>query len=282
MPVTAGVELCGAPQLTCESVTDRHTMLSAVFGQPEADRQEQTGSSPDNGSPFWTYLVYLPLRNAPKELKIGVPSDAHVCFGEDLSKCDKRRRSISTSRLWDGTSIQQGGVASRAGNEYDAVIGRVLGVDIHNFGFAGNGKMELSVAKYLSMVEASVLVIDCLPNMDAEAVANQTIPLVQYLRNNGHATTPIVLAEGTPYPGEWLNGPPFMDTPKNVALKKAFDTLVGPLGVTGLHYVKGTDLFDETFVNPTVGGVHSSDLGQYMIANFYVKFLPTILDASWR
>ena len=62
---------------------------------------------------------------------------------------------------------------------------RVSAVDIHNFGFAGNGKMELSVAKYLSMVEASVLVIDCLPNMDAEAVANQTIPLVQYLRNNG-------------------------------------------------------------------------------------------------
>ena len=32
-------------------------------------------------------------------------------------------------------------------------------------------------------------------------------------------------------------------------------------------------------VNPTVGGVHSSDLGQYEIADFYVGFLPSVLAA---
>ena len=29
--------------------------------------------------------------------------------------------------------------------------------------------------------------------------------------------------------------------------------------------------------NPTVDGTHSSDLGQYAIANFYVNWLPSIL-----
>ena len=100
------------------------------------------------------------------------------------------------------------------------------------------------------------------------------------MRKHGHTTTPIVLAEGTPYPAEWLNGPPYADASKNAALKQAFDTLVGSLGVKGLHYVKGSDLFKSEFVNPTVGGVHSSDLGQYMIADFYVKFLPTLLKKS--
>ena len=31
-------------------------------------------------------------------------------------------------------------------------------------------------------------------------------------------------------------------------------------------------------VNPTVGGIHSSDLGQYEIADFYMGFLPSIIN----
>ena len=105
-----------------------------------------------------------------------------------------------------------------------------------------------------------------------------TIPLVQYLRKSSlHKSTPIVLVEGTPYPGEWLNGPPFADTTKNHALRQSFDELITN-GVESLYYVYGKDLFKSPFINPTVGGVHSSDLGQYMIADYYVDFLPTILQ----
>lgn len=39
--------------------------------------------------------------------------------------------------VWYGTSIQQGGVASRAGNLYDAIISRRLSREVLNFGFAG-------------------------------------------------------------------------------------------------------------------------------------------------
>ncbi len=285
IPITKGIELCGVLKdklISCENVTSSHAMMSGVFHKPEPVGQKESEQNT-----YWTYLVYLPLRNAPKELSVGVPSNALVCskINEKSSQmsgigdCKDAAPSFDENKpiVWYGTSIQQGGVASRAGNEYDAIISRALGVDIHNFGFAGNGKMELSVAKYLAMVPASVLIIDCLPNMDAASVTERTIPLVQFLRKNGHATTPIVLAEGTPYPAEWLNGSPYADTAKNEALKQAFDTLVGTLGVKGLYYVKGSDLFKSKLVNPTVGGVHSSDLGQYMIADYYVGFLPAVL-----
>ena len=64
--------------------------------------------------------------------------------------------------LSDGTSIQQGGVASRAGTAYDAVISRALGREIFNIGFANNGVMELSVAAMLvDIKEAAAIVIDC-------------------------------------------------------------------------------------------------------------------------
>jgi len=167
-------------------------------------------------------------------------------------------------------------VASRAGTEYDAIISRALELEIVNFGFAGNGVMEISVARWISMVSASLIVIDCLPNMDASMVANRTEPLVRYLREHGHPTTPIALAEGTPYPDQWVNGPPYADGPKNLALQEAYDGLVRA-GDKNLHYVRSSSLFKSPLVNPTVGGVHSSDLGQYEIADYYVKALPGII-----
>lgn len=56
-----------------------------------------------------------------------------------LSRINRRRVTCG--------SIQQGGVASRPGHEYDAFLSRELGREIFNFGFAGNGVEEISVAQ---------------------------------------------------------------------------------------------------------------------------------------
>jgi hypothetical protein len=84
-------------------------------------------------------------------------------------------------------------VAARAGNTYDAVISRALNREVLNFGFANNGAMEPAVTAVIAKVDAAVIVFDCLPDMDAGEVANRTVPLVNYLRKNGHANTPIIL-----------------------------------------------------------------------------------------
>ena len=63
------------------------------------------------------------------------------------------------------------------------------------------------MAKHLVTLNAAVIVLDCLPNMNAASVAAKTVPLVNYLRAHGHATTPIVLAEIPPTTCEdsWFN-----------------------------------------------------------------------------
>jgi hypothetical protein len=43
-------------------------------------------------------------------------------------------------------------------------------------------------------------VVDCDWNMDAPTIAKNAVPLVQYIRANGHPNTPIVMAEGTDWP----------------------------------------------------------------------------------
>eukprot|EP00948_MAST-09A_sp_MAST-9A-sp1_P001658 g1658.t1 len=254
---------------------DNQINVSGSFDRPQPETQKA-----DKIPSWWTYLIYLPLRNAPANITLGIPSDSSICGKNDATcsfdvapRFDAKFKPI----VWYGTSIQQGAAASRAGNEYDAIVSRALSVEIHNFGFAGNGIMELSVAKYLSMAEASIIVIDCLPNMQAANVSLKTIPLVKYLRKSrNHRYTPIILAEGTPYPGEWLNGPPYDDASKNAALRTAYDSLIAD-GVKNLHYVEGKNLFKSPLVNPTVGGVHGSDLGQYEITDYYAKYLPKIL-----
>jgi hypothetical protein len=141
--------------------------------------------------------------------------------------------------------------------------------------------MELSVGSLLAQSEAAAIVIDCLPGMGAELVANRTAPLVRLLRANGHATTPIVLAEGTPAPGDWLASSLSGDwaDARNDALLAAYHSLTAA-GDTGLHYVRAADLFryrPDPTANPTVCGVHPGDLGQYEMAEFYAHFLPTLL-----
>ena len=185
--------------------------------------------------------------------------------------------------VWYGTSIQQGGVASRAGNLYDAIIGRRLSREVLNFGFAGNGHEDIGVAKYLVTLDAAVIVLDCLPNMKAATVAAKTVPLVKYLRAHGHAATPIVMAEIPPKcESMWFNTASLANNAAmNTALRQSYINLTAG-GDTNLHYVYGYQILageegEGAWANPTVGGTHPGDLGQYDMADFYAAFLPTIV-----
>ena len=76
------------------------------------------------------YHVNLPLYNGTKSLEIGVPKDA--------SFTPIPPRTIKPI-LFYGTSITQGGCASRSGMSYQAILGRILNIDFVNLGFSGNG-----------------------------------------------------------------------------------------------------------------------------------------------
>ena len=243
-----------------------------------------------------TYLIYLPVRNTLVDDSgaVGVPAGhylagtaATVAGGDATAAAGDTAPQLRGGKgqiVWYGTSIQQGGVASRAGNLYDAIIGRRLSREVLNFGFAGNGHEDIGVAKWLVTLDAAVIVLDCLPNMQAATVAAKTVPLVKYLRANGHATTPIVMAEIPPTcESNWFNTAKGLakNAAMNAALHLAYENLTAS-GDTNLHYVHGSQILageegEGAFVNPTVGGTHPADLGQYDMADFYSKFLPTVI-----
>ena len=102
------------------------------------------------------YMLYLPLYNGTMSLRIGVPPTAV------MARPDNRP---GKPVVFYGTSITQGGCASRPGMAYPAIIGRRLDRETINLGFSGNGRMEPELADLLSDIDASAYVIDCMPNM---------------------------------------------------------------------------------------------------------------------
>ena len=58
--------------------------------------------------------------------------------------------------VWYGTSIAQGGVASRPGMAFTNILSRRLGRPVLNFGFSGNGHMDVGVGVWLAQLDAAL------------------------------------------------------------------------------------------------------------------------------
>ena len=202
------------------------------------------------------YMLYLPLYNGVEALEIGVAAKA------DFRPCTPRKVKPV---VFYGTSIMQGGCASRPGMCHTAILGRRLDRPTINLGFSGNGKMEAEIAELLAELDASVYVIDCLPNMNGTMVAQRTEPLIRILRK-AHARTPIVLVEDRTYSNAFLlPSKQKYHVQNRAALRKAYDSLVSS-GVKELYYVHGDHLLGDDG-NATVDGSHPTDLGFMRLAD---------------
>lgn len=208
------------------------------------------------------YLLYLPLYNGTIALEIGIPADAKL-----INPAPRKQRPICVY----GTSIVQGGCASRPGMAHVAILGRMLDVPTINLGFSGNGRMEPALAELVAELDAGVYVLDCVPNMSAEQVKERTIPFVLRLREL-RPDTPIVMVEGVSHQNavfipEFRSG----QNEKNAALRTAFEQLQAK-GVKGLTYVPRAGLLGDDDEG-TVDGTHPTDLGFYRFAEKLVPVL---------
>ena len=164
-----------------------------------------------------------------------------------------------------GTSIVQGGCASRPGMAYPAILGRRLGREQINLGFSGNAWSEPEVAQLLAELDPAVYVLDPLPNMKEEWVAPRLEQFVAILRA-AHPTTPIVLVENVPIPTGILWGCGASVTQKaNARLRELYHRLVRA-GDKKLLYVPAEGLLGAD-TEGTVDGTHPTDLGFLRMAD---------------
>ena len=238
-------------------------------GRPSAQTNEAKliGDVPEGEH---EYLLYLPLYNGIEKLEIGVAPGATLAKGPAYPA--DRAKPIAIY----GTSIVQGGCASRPGMAHTNIVGRMLDRPVINLGFSGNGKMELELADLLAEIDAAAYVLDCAPNMNADLISERDVPFVHRLREK-RPDTPIVLVENIVYQRAWFgDGAKAGYEDKNAALKAAYETLVRD-GVVGIHYVPCDDLLGHDS-EATVDGTHPTDLGFLRMAEVLAPILRSALD----
>ena len=241
-------------------------------GRPEKPGVSETTLANDLPAGAHEYRIYLPLYNGVDSLEIGVTKDAEITRAPALP--GGKDKPI----LFWGTSILQGGCASRPGLAYPSIVGRKLDRPTINLGFSGNGKMDPEIVEMIAKLDLAAYVIDCAPNMNPELITERTEPLVNALRA-ARPETPIVLVENVPYQQGWFiasKRAAYED--KNAALKAAYDRLVAS-GVAKLYYVPCTDLFGQDH-EATVDGTHATDLGFMRMAEVIAPVLANILDVK--
>lgn len=214
------------------------------------------------------YRLYLPLYNTVTWMKIGVPDSAELRFIPVLAE-----KPIVVY----GTSIAQGGCASRPGMGWTNILSRKLDYPVVNLAFSGNGPLEKELVDLMDEMDASLYIFDCLPNMgnlSSEEVIRRTLYGVKKLREKHDA--PILIVDHIGYRNTELNeGSRETAERMNEASRQAFDSL-RRLGVKNIHHLHKDSI--NMPMDGCVDNIHPTDLGMQVYADAYEKIVRKILN----
>ncbi|MDP4283682.1 MAG: SGNH/GDSL hydrolase family protein [Bacteroidota bacterium] len=224
-----------------------------------------------NASSVSDFYLYLPLYNSVKWLSIGVDEDAKFSFAE------KRKEKPIVAY---GTSIMQGGVASRPGLAWTNILARNIDRTVINLGFSGNGKYEEPIFNLMAGVDAKLYILDCMPNLtggiSASEIKNRIIYGINKLRERDRTVPLLFVEHAAGY------SPFYMDTARlntyhrsSLVMAKIFDELKSS-GIKNIYLLTDKEIgFD---INSTPEGLHPNDIGMMEYAVAYEKIIREILN----
>ncbi len=177
--------------------------------------------------------------------------------------------------VYYGTSITQGGCASRAGMSYQALVGNRLNLDFVNLGWSGAGKGEHVMAEAMAEVDAACYVMDfCQNNGTAEELAEVYAPFLQTIRDKRPAT-PIVCITTIFSCGEiWGGNTRHQDMRKVIRKAVAERKEMGDENIT---LVEGYDLLGPDDRIGLVDATHPNDIGFLSMARGLEPVLRQVL-----
>lgn len=212
----------------------------------------------NSGGIFREYLLNLPLYDGVDSLSVGVNLDAEITKPVEKYLIDKK------PVVYYGSSISQGGCASRPGMAFTNILERAMDRSFINMGFSGNGTFDIPVGEAMSEIEAALYIIDCNPNTRTELIYDRAVELVKLLKQK-RPEIPVLLVEGYDYVNGFGNPGESEQAKKNAELHRAFKTL-RESGLKQIYYRKGDGLIGDDYEG-TVDGVHPTDLGMMRIAD---------------
>lgn len=210
-------------------------------------------------------LIYFPLYQSVTNVEIGLEACAPpLAFAP----------YCNAPIVFYGSSITQGGCASRPGNAYPAIISRMLCAGFLNLGFSGNAKGEIEMAAYIASLKMSVLVLDYDHNAPSATYLAQTLaPFYKCIRK-AQPTVPIVFVSRPDY-----NATRLQDKERRKVIREFCERV--KKSDDNVSFVDGAHLFDPRFHGEcTVDGCHPNDFGFVCMAKKIGRHLKSVLACN--
>ena len=207
--------------------------------------------------------INFPIRGQVSELLIGIDKDATLYPAKPY--CGDK------PIVYYGSSITQGGCASRPGNTYEAIVSRRLKRDYINLGFSGSARAEPEIADYIKDLEMEIFVYDYDYN-------SKTIP---YLEETHERMFRTVREANPQLPILIMSRPKYHLTGANITrrdiIKRTYDNAKAA-GDENVYFLDGPSLMALAKYDATVDGTHPNDLGFYSMSQAVGDVLETILE----
>ena len=209
--------------------------------------------------------INFPLYNEVSDLYIGLQVAAILKKGDDYK--------YKIPVLYYGSSITQGGCASRPGNSYPSIISRMLNCDYINLGFSGSARAEDEIVDYMSLLNISVFVCDYDHNApDIEHLTDTHEKMYKKFRKKSRQL-PIILVSKPDFDADVL---------ANIERRNViYTTFINAInsGDKNVYYIDGQSLFkDEGRDSCTVDGCHPNDLGFMRMAETIGHVVKKVID----
>ncbi len=199
----------------------------------------------------WTF--YFPMRNHFEKLEVGVAKDARIL--------SPRPHKLKHPVLFYGSSVVEGGCASRPGMSYPLQIGRMLDVEVVNWGLGGSGRGELAVARAIGQLQLSAFVYGYDFNSPTPEHLKKTHwPFFKMVRKH-HPTIPIIMTSEPKYHGS----PTYFG--KRAAIIEQTYRKARARGDRNVWFIHGKTMFPkDRWTDCTADTLHPNDWGFQLMA----------------
>lgn len=209
--------------------------------------------------------INFPMYGGVKKLWIGLDDGACLKAAPDYT--------YETPVVFYGSSITQGGCASRGGTAYSSIACRRLDCDFVNLGFSGGAKAEKPIVEYLAGLDMRVFVLDYDHNAPSPEYLRDTHETVYRAIREKHPDVPIIMM---PRPRRYLEkGMPM----RRAVVEQTYRNALAA-GDKNVYYIDNLQLTSFVGDDGTVDGIHPTDAGHLNMADALTPVLKQALEST--
>lgn len=191
----------------------------------------------DNMDPeMHEYMLHLPLYDGVDSLEIGIADGSEIA----APAVDSPRASRKPVVIY-GTSIAHGATASRPGMAASNILRRELNCETINLGFSANAHIDYEIARMMADVDASVYILDFVPNAFVPEIEEKTEEFVRILRSR-RPDVPLIFIETPDFTYTQLDKKSYdYYHTKNLAIKAVYERLRAQ-GLENTWYISADEI----------------------------------------